>query len=141
MVLLHTFAAYTSHPLDPRPCTVCYANMNTDKKQLIETLGAQFNAKAAEHINAKVNLATQNGHDGAPILSFSINQMSLKIMDETSEEADITLIADELDTFERILTGRQHLVSAFMQGNFQSDGYLVLVFQVLSVFTSRDQNT
>ncbi len=118
---------------------MCYANMGTDKKQLIVTLGEQFNADAAEHINAKVNLAVKTGPFHTPILSFSIDQMSLNIAEEASEDADITLIADELDTFERILTGRQHLVSAFMQGNFQSDGYLVLVFQVLSVFTSRQQ--
>jgi len=110
------------------------------KKQLIETLNNQFSAGASEHINATVTLATQSRQGNQPVVSFLIDQMTLSIVEGSTVEADITLIADELDTFERILTGRQHLVSAFMQGNFQSDGYLILVFQVLSVFTAKLQN-
>jgi len=110
------------------------------KKQLMDTLSKQFSASASEHISATVTFATQTANGNTPILSFFIDQMTLKFVDGSAIDADITLIADELDTFERILTGKQHLVSAFMQGNFQSDGYLVLVFQVLSVFSSKFQN-
>ena len=112
---------------------VCYVWMDSDTQKLIEILHDQFDAQAAQDMHAVVNFATTSED---AFLSICIDQTSLQILECPSSEPDLTLIADCTDTFHRIFAGQQHPVGAFMQGEFRSDGYLILVFQVLSVFLS-----
>lgn len=109
--------------------------MDTSKSDLIKVLEKHFDANAAEAISARVTLAIAADSGWKQAISFVIHKQKLEFVDAPGDDfSDVTLIVDNLSTFHRVLTGKQHLVSAFMRGNFRSDGYLVLVFQVLSVF-------
>ena len=48
--------------------------------------------------------------------------------------ADITLYFHSMDEAAELLQGSANPVTAFMEGRFRSDGHLVWVFTVLSMF-------
>ena len=113
---------------------VCDKDMEQAISTLRKSLKRQFSAAASLHLNAVVTIALDTDEGYTPVMSFDIQNMSLDLLDQPVDKPDLTLIVDSLETFQKIITGQQHLVSAFMHGKFRSDGYLVLVFQVLSVF-------
>jgi hypothetical protein len=108
-----------------------------------EALMAAFSAEAARDFDGTVRLVLDPG-DGQPMpaaepeaIVFRIDHGQIEPLAARSGACDITLYFHTADEALALLCGTANPVSAFMDGRFRSDGYLLWVFAVLSMFRGR----
>lgn len=67
------------------------------------------------------------------VLKVDHGDLQARVVDEPTP-ADITLYFHSVEEAAALLQGSANPVTAFMDGRFRSDGHLVWVFTVLSIF-------
>ena len=104
---------------------------------LAERLSSCFNRAAAREFDGMVVLEFQP-EIGPPleqrvVLKVDHGELQARVVHEPTP-ADITLYFHSVEEAAALLQGSANPVTAFMDGRFRSDGHLVWVFTVLSMF-------
>jgi len=110
-------------------------------QELGDELRRRFVPAAAKAMDLRVDLDTGI----AVLIRLRIRQAELELsflsrdsIDNTPEtempKADLRLYFPDPETGRALLLGTDNAIEAFMRGDFRSDGYLILVFQLLNVF-------
>ena len=94
-------------------------------------LEATFHPPAAAGLDAVFQLAI-----GAERLTFHVNGTALSFDDEGALTPDATFFFEDVDTAWALLSGRADAFSAFMEGRFRADGYLMWAFALMAMFQS-----
>jgi len=105
-------------------------------ENLAERLLAGFTPNAAPDFDGSVRLVLQS-LPHAEAVCFRIDHGRIQRLDCTRQPFDITLYFQSADEAFNLLCGSANPVSAFMDGSFRSDGYLLWVFAVLAMFRGR----
>ncbi|MCZ6853786.1 MAG: hypothetical protein O7G86_07685 [Gammaproteobacteria bacterium] len=81
------------------------------------------------------------GLDAAFCLAIGTERLTFRIVEETLEFSDLeagscdaTFHFEDVDGADALLSGRQDVLSAFMGGQFSSDGYLIWAFVLMAMF-------
>jgi len=108
-----------------------------DAAGLAAQLSASFNPVLAREFDGTVVLDLAAASDGAVaqrvLLKVDHGDLQTRITSEQTP-ADITLYFHSADEAAQLLQGSANPVAEFMDGRFRSDGYLIWVFTVLSMF-------
>lgn len=105
-------------------------------QKLASQLAGSFNPAAAMDFDGTVLLELQPESAATPAwvrLIVNHGQLDVSVVNEPTT-ADITLFFHSGEEAAELLLGRANPVNAFMDGRFRSDGYLIWVFAVLSMF-------
>ena len=108
-----------------------------DAVGLAAQLSTSFNRAAAREFDGTVVLEFRPESDrpAEQRVVLTVDHCDLKArIAEESTPADITLYFHSVDEAAALLQGKANPVNAFMDGRFRSDGHLVWVFTVLSMF-------
>ena len=108
-----------------------------DAVGLVAQLSSSFNRAAAREFDGTVVLEFRHQSDlpveQRVVLKVDDGDQQTRIAREPTP-ADITLYFHSVDEAAELLQGKTNPVNAFMDGRFRSDGHLVWVFTVLSMF-------
>ena len=108
-----------------------------DALGLVAQLSASFNPVLAREFDGTVVLELDPGSDqGAAqrvVLILDHGKLQTRVTTDQTP-ADITLYFHSAAEAAALLQGSANPVTAFMEGRFRSDGYLIWVFSVLSMF-------
>lgn len=108
-----------------------------------EALVGTFSPEAARDFDGTVRLVLdpRSGGPGAvtdpEAIAFRIEHGRIEPCAPHVGPFDITLYFHSADEARALLCGSANPVAAFMEGRFRSDGYLLWVFAVLSMFRGR----
>lgn len=108
-----------------------------DALGLAAQLSASFNPAVAREFDGTVVLELEAGGDQGATqrVVLTLDQGDLQSRVTTDQiSADITLYFHSAAEAAALLQGSANPVAAFMEGRFRSDGYLIWVFSVLSMF-------
>ena len=106
--------------------------------QFGEELLRSFSAEAARDFDGTVQFVLQAVDSTAPrSIGFCIDHGRIDARSAGTEPFDITLYFHTAQEALDLLQGQANPVEAFMDGRFRSDGYLLWVFAVLSMFRGR----
>ncbi len=112
-------------------------------KALGDELRRRFVPAAADAQDLRVDLDL--GIDVLMRLRIRSAQLALSflrrdVIDQTDEEqlpkADVRFYFPDPATGRALLLGEDNAIDAFMRGDFRSDGYLMLAFQLMALFNS-----
>jgi len=104
--------------------------------ELAQALAAAFNPAAAKEFDGTVRLHLQAEDDAVAehvLLEVDHGRIETSLPD-APVPADITLYFHTAAEALGLLRGTANPVTAFMDGRFRSDGYLIWVFTVLAMF-------
>lgn len=108
-----------------------------DAAGLVAKLSSSFNRTAAREFDGTVVLEFQPENDlpaeQRVVLKVDHGGLQARVASEPTP-ADITLYFHSTDEAAALLQGSANPVNAFMDGRFRSDGHLIWVFTVLSMF-------
>ncbi len=108
-----------------------------DASGLAAQLAKSFNPGLAREFDGTVVLELLAASDGSVaqrvVLDVDHGALQTRITSEPTP-ADITLYFHSAAEAAQLLQGSANPVTAFMDGRFRSDGYLIWVFTVLSMF-------
>ena len=108
-----------------------------DAVGLVARLSSAFNPAAAREFDGTVVLEFKPEAEPPVaqrvVLKVDHGDLQARIAAEPTP-ADITLYFHSMDEAAALLQGSANPVTAFMEGRFRSDGHLVWVFTVLSMF-------
>jgi putative sterol carrier protein len=90
-----------------------------------------FYPDAAAGLDAVLRLAI-----GDESLTFTVSSKTLQFDETGSTIPDATFYFEDVDTAWALLSGRADAFSAFMEGRFRADGYLMWAFALMSMFQS-----
>jgi len=90
-----------------------------------------FYPQAAGGLDAVLRLAI-----GDESLTFRIFAQQLQFDDSGALQPDATFYFEDVDTAWALLSGRADAFSAFMEGRFRADGYLMWAFMLMAMFQS-----
>lgn len=96
-------------------------------------LRQRFIAQASHDLDATIEL---NWPDGSVVLSIARAQLVLHDPERPSPSVDLVIYFSDEALAVAILSGLKSPIKAFLAGDFRSSGYIVWVFQTLSVFTN-----
>jgi len=108
-----------------------------------DELRRRFVPAAAEPMDLRIDL--DMGIDVLIRLRIRHAQLALSFLsrdsiDNTSEaempKADVRFYFPDPETGRALLLGEDNAIDAFMRGDFRSDGYLMLAFQLMALFNS-----
>lgn len=108
-----------------------------------EALVGAFSPDAARDFDGTVRfvLDPAAGEPGAAphleAIAFRVDHGRIEPCDAHTGAFDITLYFHSAEEARALLCGSANPVAAFMEGRFRSDGYLLWVFAVLSMFRGR----
>lgn len=118
-----------------------------DVPELLQTLGDELRRRfvptAADPMDLRIDL--DMGIDVLMRLRIRNAQLALSFLsrdaiDTTTEaempRADVRFYFPDPETGRALLLGEDNAVDAFMRGDFRSDGYLMLSFQLMALFNS-----
>ena len=69
-------------------------------------------------------------------LLFEISDKRIQFLDNGIREPDATFIFEDVDIAWALLSGQSDAFSAFMEGRFRADGYLMWAFTLMAMFQS-----
>ncbi len=90
-----------------------------------------FHPPAAAGLDAVFRLAI-----GEETLTFAVSGSEL-VFDDDTLSPDATFFFEDVDTAWALLSGRADAFSAFMEGRFRADGYLMWAFALMAMFQSQ----
>ena len=70
-------------------------------------------------------------------LVFEIREQQLRFCDPQAARPDATFFFEDVDIAWALLSGQADAFSAFMEGRFRADGYLMWAFRLMAMFQSR----
>jgi putative sterol carrier protein len=91
-----------------------------------------FFAPASGGMDATIRLAIAE-----ETLTFEISEGRLQFFSDESIEPDATFFFEDVDIAWALLSGQADAFSAFMEGRFRADGYLMWAFTLMAMFQSR----
>lgn len=112
-------------------------------KGLGDELRRRFVPTAADPMDLRIDL--DMGIDVLMRLRVRNAQLALSflqrdVIDNTEEaqmpKADVRFYFPDPETGRALLLGEDNAIEAFMRGDFRSDGYLMLAFQLMALFNS-----
>lgn len=102
--------------------------------ELEPALAQRFDAEAAGDIHMRLRLTVDGGNDA---LWLHLDHGRLTFGSASTEPADATFYFDCVETARSLLLDGGSLVDAFMHGRFRADGYIVMAFQLMSLFSGQ----
>lgn len=69
-------------------------------------------------------------------LQFQVSERQIAFHEPGSVKPDATFFFEDVDTAWALLSGQADAFSAFMEGRFRADGYLMWAFTLMSMFQS-----
>ena len=90
-----------------------------------------FHPPASEGLDAVFRLAIDDEY-----LQFEIADNTLTFHDADARRPDATFFFEDVDTAWALLSGQADAFSAFMEGRFRADGYLMWAFTLMAMFQS-----
>ncbi|MCB1686405.1 MAG: hypothetical protein KDI31_18045, partial [Pseudomonadales bacterium] len=73
---------------------------------------------------------------GGETLAFRVAGETISFEEAVGRTPDATFFFSDMDTAWNLLSGRADAFSAFMQGTFRADGYLMWAFTMMAMFQS-----
>ena len=70
-------------------------------------------------------------------LTFEISDNEIRFFDVASRAPDATFYFEDVDIAWALLSGQADAFSAFMEGRFRADGYLMWAFTLMAMFQSQ----
>ena len=95
-------------------------------------LESTFYAPASQGMDALIRLAIADEE-----LVFRISDGRLEFHEADSVRPDATFFFEDVDTAWALLSGQADAFSAFMEGRFRADGYLMWAFTLMAMFQSQ----
>ncbi len=90
-----------------------------------------FHPPASQGLDAVIRLAIADEY-----LQFEIAEGAISFHDMESRKADATFYFEDVDTAWALLSGQADAFTAFMEGRFRADGYLMWAFTLMAMFQS-----
>ncbi len=94
-------------------------------------LESTFFPPASAGMDATIRLAIAD-----EVLQFEVAEGRIEFHEAESRKPDATFIFEDVDIAWALLSGQADAFSAFMEGRFRSDGYLMWAFTLMSMFQS-----
>lgn len=94
-------------------------------------LEATFHPPASAGLDATFRLAI-----GDEELTFQVANGALNFIDGHNSSPDATFFFESVDIAWALLSGQANAFSAFMEGRFRADGYLMWAFTLMAMFQS-----
>lgn len=115
------------------------ADVPAELKSLGDELRRRFAPDAAAGQDLRMDLDT--GIDVLVRLRVKSDQLALSfhardVVDCAAPRADVRFYFPSPATGRALLLGEDNAIDAFMRGDFRSDGYLMLAFQLMAMFNS-----
>lgn len=104
-------------------------------QQTLESLQAQlqksFFPPASAGLDAVIRLSV-----AGETLAFRVADATISFEEAAGKTPDATFYFSDMETAWNLLSGRGDAFSAFMQGTFRADGYLMWAFTMMAMFQS-----
>lgn len=70
------------------------------------------------------------------LLQFQVRDQQIEFHSPASRKPDATFFFEDVDVAWALLSGQADAFSAFMEGRFRADGYLMWAFRLMAMFRS-----
>jgi putative sterol carrier protein len=96
-------------------------------------LESTFFAPASQGMDAIIRLAIDDEEE----LVFEISEQQIRFDQAATLTPDATFYFEDVDTAWALLSGQADAFTAFMEGRFRADGYLMWAFTLMAMFQSQ----